>query len=1099
MPYSVNEIIESDNITFLDNVKQKLTTINAPFIENVGQIKDDTVKYYANTFAGNIYVTNKDIIYLSNAQNNTSWITKEIFLDGDLIPTGHEKSDAVVNYFKGNSDNWKSEIPTYNTVTLGNVWPLIQVDLKAHGNNIEKIFTIFPGANISDIKTKFDGITKLDVDENGSLVIDTEKGKTVFSKPVAYQIIDGQKNNIPVSYTTDEMIYGFSVGKYNTNIPLVIDPLIASTFIGASGADDGTDIALDSSGNVYITGSTNDVAVDFPTTVGAYDTTQSGGTDVFVSKFNSNLTTLSASTFIGGSSSDTGYSIALDSSGNVYITGSTNDGITDYPTTIGAYNQTHSGIIDVFVSKFNSNLTTLSASTLIGGSGNDYGYGITVDSNSTIYITGETNAATNNFPTTVGAYNTTHNSAIGTPDVFVSKFNSDLTSLNASTFIGGNGGDAGEGISLDGSGNVYITGHTDSSTTLYPTTGGAYDTTQNGSTDVFVSKFNSNLTTLSASTFIGGGSVDWGYDITLDSTDNVYVTGYTDDHPTVFPITVGAYDTTHNGSYDVFVSKFNGNLTSLFASTLIGGSGFDYGYGITRDNSGNVYVTGRTADSATDFPTTVGAYNQTHSGSDDVFVSKFNSNLTTLSASTLIGGSGQDYGNSITRDSSGNIYVTGIATLATINLPTTVGAYDTTHNGSNDVFVSNLDCNLSSSNSTCTSQSLSESLGISDSVTTLTNVISTNVTAGISVTKTLPAAGTLEVTLPSTNKVSFTLPSGISGDVTVVTTNSGSSDASISFLGTVVDFTTASCTGGCTVAFNFTQAELTASGFSSSDIKIFHDSSGDGSFQTSEALTTTISTFSAGFTATASTPSTSKFAIGGVAGSVSANAAAGIGAAGHFLGFLKDNCDESGFGQGESLRVYEISYDKCDANQITILADTTCGPMKILVGKENNMNVAGMSSVQPYLNDEKRMIIINSPITSDVTEFSVVAKDNRDEFYEKISADQCSATKQYSFTTGYTSEQNNALPLSLPDWIKNNAKWWSSDEIDDQTFVNGIQYLIQHDVIFIQKNTTTENTDNTIPEWIKNNAKWWSSDEIDDQTFVNGIQYLVNNGVIKVD
>ena len=144
----------------------------------------------------------------------------------------------------------------------------------------------------------------------------------------------------------------------------------------------------------------------------------------------------------------------------------------------------------------------------------------------------------------------------------------------------------------------------------------------------------------------------------------------------------------------------------------------------------------------------------------------------------------------------------------------------------------------------------------------LSSVTTTTVTAGVSTTKTLPAGGTMEVTLPSASKVSFTLPSGISGDVTVVTSNSGSSAASITFLGTVVEFTTAaSCATGCPVAFNFTQAQLTASGFSSSQIKVFHDSSGDGSFATSEALTTTISTFSGGFTATASTPSTSKFAI----------------------------------------------------------------------------------------------------------------------------------------------------------------------------------------------------------------------------------------------
>ena len=187
-----------------------------------------------------------------------------------------------------------------------------------------------------------------------------------------------------------------------------------------------------------------------------------------------------------------------------------------------------------------------------------------------------------------------------------------------------------------------------------------------------------------------------------------------------------------------------------------------------------------------------------------------------------------------------------------------------------------------------------------------------------------------------------------------------------------------------------------------------------------------------------------------MAGSVTANAAAGIGAAGSFLGLLRDNCDESGFGNGKSLRIYEISYDKCDANQITILADTTCDPMKIFVEKESSMNLAGMPADQPYLYNETRMIVLSSPITSDVMDFSIIAKDKRDEFYEKIYADQCTGTKQYTFATGYTSEQNNAASPLLPEWIKNNAKWWSNGEIDDGTFVNGIQYLVK--VGFIKVN-----------------------------------------------
>ena len=1141
----VNEITEFDeNDKITENQNNLDTThLRLPFIENQGQIPSE-YKYYAKTFAGTVYVTDSNLTYYSIKNENDisqALVIKEKFLGNSLNPHGKEKSESVVSYFKGPQDNWKTGIPTYNYVSLGQIWNNVDVDLKAHGNNMEKIFTIHPGGDPSDIQMSFDGISSIGISGH-ELKIDTDLGDVFLSKPIGYQIIDGKKHDIPVYYDVlDSTTYGFSVLSYDPRFDLVIDPLIASTFVGGSGSDTGYGIARDSAGNVYITGYTVDSTTDYPITTGAYDTTQNGNKDVFVSKFNSALTSLSASTFIGGGNNDEGWAITLDSSGNVYITGYTNDATTDYPITAGAYDTTHNGLDDVFVSKFNSALTSLFNSTFIGGSGNDYGEGITLDSSGNVYITGQT--ASSGYPTTTGAYDTTSNggasdvfvskfnSALtslfnstyiggsgndygygiardssgnvyitgyttssgyptttgaydttqnGGDDVFVSKFNSALTSLN-STFIGGSGNDQGYGITLDSSGNVYITGYTADDTTDYPTTTGAYDTTQNGNKDVFVSKFNSALTSLSASTFIGGGNNDEGWAITLDSSGNVYITGYTNDATTDYPITAGAYDTTHNGLDDVFVSKFNSALTSLFNSTFIGGSGNDYGEGITLDSSGNVYITGQTASSG--YPTTTGAYDTTsNGGASDVFVSKFNSALTSLFNSTFIGGSGNDFGEGITLDSSGNVYIIGQTADDTTDYPTTTGAYDTTHNGSNDAFVSNLDCKLLAAGSAC--------------------ITSTTVTAGVSVTQTLSTGGTLEVTLPSASKVSFTLPSGISGNVTVVTTNSGSSDASISFLGTVVDFSTASCSGNCIVAFNFTQAQLTSSGFASSAIKVFRDSSGDGSFQTSEALTTTISTFSAGFTATASTPSTSKFAIGGVAGSVTANAAAGIGAAGNFLGLLRDNCDESGFGNGESLRIYEISYDKCNANQITILADTTCGPMNIRVEKESSMNLAGMPSDQPYLYNETRMIVLSSPITSDVMDFSIIAKDKRDEFYEKIYADQCSATKQYTFTTGYTSMQSNVGSLLLPEWIKNNAKWWADDSIDDNTFVNGIQYLVKNDIITVEKNTPIENTDDIsdgIPEWIKNNAKWWSNGEIDDDTFVNGIQYLVNNGVIKVN
>jgi hypothetical protein len=199
--------------------------------------------------------------------------------------------------------------------------------------------------------------------------------------------------------------------------------------------------------------------------------------------------------------------------------------------------------------------------------------------------------------------------------------------------------------------------------TGFPTTAGAYDETLNGSTDIFVLKLNNTLTTLSASTVLGHTGVDSPNDITLDSSDNVYITGKT--LSASFPTTLGAYDTTISGSQDVFVSKFNSALTSLSASTFIGGTGSDIGNSILVTTSSAVYISGTATAS---FPTTAGALQSSLSGgTTDAFVSKFSGDLATLSASTFYGGTGVDYGFGILRNSS-NIYLLG-ATWSSLTMP----------------------------------------------------------------------------------------------------------------------------------------------------------------------------------------------------------------------------------------------------------------------------------------------------------------------------------------------------------------------------------------------------------------------------------------------
>jgi PKD repeat protein len=403
------------------------------------------------------------------------------------------------------------------------------------------------------------------------------------------------------------------------------------------------------------------------------------------------------STFLGGSGYDYAQAMVIDYSGNAYITGYTNSA--NFPTKTGAYDTTYNGNYDVFVSKLNATGSALLYSTYLGGSGSDYGYGITVDNVGNAYITGYTNSATD-FPTTSGAVDTSYNS--GSYDVFVSKLNTTGSALLYSTYLGGSGSDYGYGIVVGIFGNAYITGYTDSSTN-FPTTPGVISTLYNGgSYDAFISKVNTSGSALNYSTYLGGSGSDYGYGIAapfaVDSMEYAYITGYTNSS-TNFPTTLGAIDTSYNGgSYDAFVSKLNWAGSALVYSTYLGGNGDDQGHAIVIDTAANGYITGYTGSAnfptnqvdTTTYPYIPGAMDNTYNGgSYDVFVSKLNGAGSALVYSTYLGGSGDDQGYAIAIDSTGNAYITG--NTGSANFPLTSGGFDSTYNsGSYDVFVSKL-------------------------------------------------------------------------------------------------------------------------------------------------------------------------------------------------------------------------------------------------------------------------------------------------------------------------------------------------------------------------------------------------------------------------
>jgi hypothetical protein len=399
--------------------------------------------------------------------------------------------------------------------------------------------------------------------------------------------------------------------------------LVYSTYLGGSLRDEGFGIEVDDEGRAYVTGGT--FSADYPTSRGAFDQTFNGFEDAFVTKLNESGARLVYSTYLGGSSRDVdieggdftslGNDIAIDEDGNAYVAGGTFSA--DYPTTPGAFDATYNQSGDAYVTKLNESGSRLVYSTFLGGTNTDAGLGVAVDEEGTAYLTGNTASVT--YPTTPGAFDQTFN-GFGR-DAFVTKLNESGSRLVYSTYLGGSNTDEGRAIAIDeddDDASAYITGRTISSD--YPTTPGAFDQTNNGFGDAYVTKLNESGSRLDYSTFLGGSNSDEGRGIAVGEEGRASVTGRT--FSLEYPTTDNAFDRTNNFG-DAFVTKLNEPGSRLVYSTFLGGSNLDEGNGIDVEedgDDGDLYVTGRTF--SPDFPTTPGAFDQSPNGFSDVFVTK---------------------------------------------------------------------------------------------------------------------------------------------------------------------------------------------------------------------------------------------------------------------------------------------------------------------------------------------------------------------------------------------------------------------------------------------------------------------------------------------
>jgi hypothetical protein len=585
---------------------------------------------------------------------------------------GAAELPGKVNYFIGNDPaNWRTNVPTYAQVKYENVYP--GVDLIYYGNRgrLEYDFVVAPGADPGLIALRFRGSRDVAVDQHGDLLLDSEDVR--FQKPVVYQNTDGTREFVESQYVmTADNIIRFTVGDYDRSKPLIIDPvLVYSTYLGGSLVDNGSGIAADASGNAYVIGTTT--STDFPTANAfqpAFPSTKTPETDpfsVFITKINASGSALVFSTYLGGRGPDFGFGIAVDPSGNVYVTGRA--GSFNFPTVNPLQSQRTdccgtSGIGSGFVAKLNPAGSALIYSTYLGGFGEDWGTAIAADAVGSAYVTGTTSSPmledcdVCSFPTTPNALQP-HLGADFANNAFVTKINPDGSAFVFSTYLGGSGGDAGSSIAVDTAGNVYVTGTARSSD--FPTAN-AIQPTRKGGQNAFVTKINPSGSAFVYSTYLGGSTNDGGGGITADSSGNAYVSGSTSsaDFPTVNPL-----QSTLLGPANAFLTKINPSGSAIVYSTFLGGSGSDGASGVAVDHLGNAYIAGSTA--STNFPIR-NAPQPTFGGGTDAFVAEINPSGNALVYSTFLGGSGDDRAGPIALDSSGNVYVTGGTTST--NFPT---------------------------------------------------------------------------------------------------------------------------------------------------------------------------------------------------------------------------------------------------------------------------------------------------------------------------------------------------------------------------------------------------------------------------------------------
>lgn len=444
--------------------------------------------------------------------------------------------------------------------------------------------------------------------------------------------------------------------------------------------DVGENIFVDSAGNVYMTGYFQGT-VDFDPSAEVKNLVSAGNNDIFVTKMNSNGNLVWARSF-GSTFDDVGMGIYVDSAGNIYTTGYFQGTVDFDPGVGGTPNMVSTGSTEIFISKLDSNGNYVGAWAM-GGTADDYGFGIFVDSFGNIYTTGYFRDTVDFDP----GLEITPLTSEGNEDIFISKLNSNGSFAWARS-LGGGTADVGLGISLYSSGNIYITGYFQNTVVFNP---GSVATglTSVGSFDIFVLKLDSSGTLVWAK-HMGGVSDDRGQAVSVDTSGNVYTTGWfngkADFDPG--PVTFNLNSAGGVADADIFVSKLDSSGSFVWAKSMGAPSSADVGYGIFADGSGNVYTTGVFNNTGDFDPGNSSIYNLVSAGGTDIFISKLDSSGNFVSAKRM-GGASDDYGYDIFVDASRAVYTTGYF-QGIVDFDPGIGISNLSSAGSSDIFISKL-------------------------------------------------------------------------------------------------------------------------------------------------------------------------------------------------------------------------------------------------------------------------------------------------------------------------------------------------------------------------------------------------------------------------